>query len=104
MTEFHLGITMHFHSAAPSTDDQFEAFLDEVYTRFEEIDLHVNLTARITDRVASFAATVEASDIEAAISDFLVHVRTALHAADCATHNWPAFTPTRRSVHELVDA
>lgn len=104
MTAYHLGVSMDFHSSVPSTDDQFEAFLDEVYARFEEIDREINLTARIRDRVASFAATVAAPDFETAISQFMVDVRTALHAANCATRDWPDFTATKRTVRELQDA
>ena len=32
MSEFHLGVEMTFTSTRPSTDDEFDAFIDEVVT------------------------------------------------------------------------
>lgn len=104
MTSFHLAVETRFTSIPESTDDQFEAFLDEALASFEEIGVAVDLSARFTERVADFAATIDADDYESAVNTFLVALRTALHAAGCSTPGWPRFEPKSRTVRELQDA
>lgn len=102
MTEFLLGIEVAFASVPPSTDEQFEAFLDEVLVQLENIDRDVSLVARVTERVASFAISVDSED--GAEARFLVDLRTALHAAGCRTADWPEFVVREQAVKELQPA
>lgn len=103
MAEFHLAVEMTFVSTPHGTDEQFEAFLDEVIARLDEIGRDVSLAARLTDRVADFAISVEANAFALAASGFLVDLRTALHATGCVTADWPKFMPTEHVVRELLD-
>ena len=93
-----------FTSAQPATDEQFEAFLDEVVRQLGNIDCEVNLGARLSDRFAEFATVIAAHDFPSATSMFLGDLRTALHAAGCDTAKWPRFEPGEHTVRELQDA
>jgi hypothetical protein len=99
----HLAVEMRFESTSVSNDDQFEGFLDEVVAQLDNIGCEVDLAARLADRVADFAATIEADNFEDAAYRFLSDVRTALHAAGCVTKGWPVFRPQDRVVRELQD-
>lgn len=101
MIDYHLSVEMGFTSVNKSTDEQFEAFLDEVYAHFTTLGRDVNLAARFRDRVADFATIVPADDFETAVNAFLSEVRTALHVAGCSTAGWPRFEPNSRTVREL---
>lgn len=105
MKEYHLAAEMSFDADGPTpTDEQFEAFLDEMCDQLDAIDREVHLTARLRDRVASFGMTYEADSYEEAANQLLADMRTALHAAGCPTPGWPRFEPKRRSLRELEDA
>lgn len=104
MTEYHLAVEMTFKGTPHSTDEQFEEFLDEVLAQLESIGREVNLGARLRDRVADFATTINSTDFSLAASAFLVDLRTALHAAGCHTPEWPQFKATEHTVRELQDA
>jgi hypothetical protein len=100
----HLAVEMSFKTASGRDgDDDFEAFLDQVLTQLDAINREVNLAARIAERVADFATSIEAGNFEDAVSVFLVDLRTALHAAGCVTAGW-RWEPTHRVVRELQDA
>jgi hypothetical protein len=103
MSEIHLAVEMMFISDQPATDDQFEAFLDEVVNQLENIGCEVSLAARLSDRVADFAATITASDFSSAATTFIGDLRTALHAAGCNTANWPRFQAGEHVIRELQD-
>jgi hypothetical protein len=104
MTDIHLAVEMTFVGTPRGTDEQFEAFLDEVYAQLGTIGREVNLAARLRDRVADFATSIEADSYEDAVVAFLADLRTALHAAGGSTAGWPRFEPTGRTVRELADA
>ncbi len=104
MNEVHLAWEATFVSSKPATDAQFEEFLDEVVNELENIGRDINLGARLPERYAEFATSIEAEDFESAVSAFLIDLRTALHAAGCSTANWPQFTASARAVRELQDA
>jgi hypothetical protein len=104
MNEVHLAIEMMFISDQPATDDQFEAFLDEVVNQLENLGCDVSLAARLSDRVADFAATITARDFSSAATTFLSDVRTALHAAGCNTADRPRFQAGEHVIRELQDA
>jgi len=104
MNEFHLAVEMTFVSTPHGTDEQFEEFLDEVLVQLENIGREANLAARLQDRVADFAASVNATDFSMAAAAFLMDLRTALHAAGCHTPDWPAFEATDHKVRELLEA
>lgn len=97
-----LSVEMIFKSApTQNTDDQFEAFLDEVLAQFDRIGREVNLAARIGDRSAEFAVTVDAENFDNAFNGFMPDLRTALHAAGCVTAGWPRFEPQTTVVRDL---
>lgn len=104
MNEHHLAVEMTFVSTPHGSDEQFEQFLDEVLTQLEAIGRDVDLAAKLRDRVADFAATINALDFNMAAASFLVDLRTALHAAGCHTPQWPKFEATEHTVRELQDA
>lgn len=104
MNEIHIAVGMMFTSDQPATDDQFEAFLDEVVNQLNNIDCEVNLGARLSERFAEFAAAIEAHDFPSATSTFMNDLRTALHAAGCNTADWPKFEAGEHTVRELQDA
>jgi hypothetical protein len=99
VAEINLAVEIYFEG--DGTDDHFEAFLEAVLAQLDNIGREVNLAARIADRTADIDVCVIADDFEEAAYQFLVDVRTALHAAGCATHGWPTFKPSRRVVREL---
>lgn len=104
MTEYCLAVEIAFTSVPHGSDEQFEAFLDEVYAQLENIDRDVSLAARLVERVASFAITVDSENPHDDEARFLVDLRTALHAAGVATHDWPQFVIREQNVRELQDA
>lgn len=104
MNDIHLAIEMTFISEGPSTDEQFEAFLDEVMEQLDSIGRTVNLAASLAMRTADFAITISASDFPSAAQAFLGDIRTALHATGCITADWPRFEATEHVVRELADA
>lgn len=104
MNDFHLAVEMTFTSIRPSTDEEFDAFLDEVVNQLEAIGSSASLAARLTDRIADFAIEIEADDFPVAATAFLADLRTALHAAGCITASWPKFEATEHVVRELLDA
>ncbi|MFK3980120.1 hypothetical protein ACI2K4_07015 [Micromonospora sp. NPDC050397] len=99
----HLGVELTFESNPHGSDEQFEAFLDEVIDQLDRIGREVSLAARLADRVADFAATIEADEIEGALSLLLPDLRAALHAAGCSTAGWPEFIPKSPVIRELQD-
>lgn len=103
MTEFSLSVEMIFVSNRPTTSEQFEAFLDEVLAELQKLGYEVNLAARLRDRVADFAASVEADSYHQAEADFLTALRTALHAAGCSTARWSEFALKQQSTRQLQD-
>lgn len=104
MNDVHLAIEMFFVTTEPSTDEQFEGFLDEVIVQMDAIGREVNLAARLGERFAEFATSIPASDFPSAATTFLGDLRTALHAAGCSTAEWPQFEPSKHVVRELLDA
>lgn len=104
MNEIHMAVQMTFTTDRPATDEQFEAFLDEVVAQLENIGREVNLAARLGDRFADFATSVQGVDFQSAAAELLVDLRTALHAAGCATPDWPNFFPGEHVIRELADA
>ncbi|GAA0739241.1 hypothetical protein Drose_04050 [Dactylosporangium roseum] len=102
MAEVNLAVEILFEGNG--TDEQFEAFIEEIAVQLDAIGREHNLAARIADRTAEIDASFEADTFEAAVAAFLGDVRTALHAVGCGTPDWPTFRPTRRIVRELQDA
>ncbi|MGC5331936.1 hypothetical protein [Micromonospora sp. DT62] len=103
--EIRIAAEMTFFADQEGTDEQFEAFLDEVVDQLAAIGRgDVDLAARLTDRYAEFETTVEAADFNTACAGFIMDLRTALHAAGCNTADWPRFAPSQQHVRELQDA
>lgn len=104
MSDF-LAITIEFASVPHGTDEQFEEFLDNVHAELEKIGRDVSLSARLAQRVATFAIESDTDgDTDSTEARLLVDLRTALHAADCGTANWPTFVPRSQRVEELQPA
>jgi len=84
-------------SEAQDTDEAFEAFADRVYTALldlEKVDSGIcdpDITASLVERKMSIMMGVEASTHADAVRLFMANVRTALHAAECNTANWPHY-------------
>ncbi|TQS42457.1 hypothetical protein [Cryptosporangium phraense] len=76
----------------------FRALLDCLMEKFAEIGLpEVDYSGSLAQREAEFLMTVEASDFESAVIVAMGDLRTALHAAECATPDWP-------DVHTLTES
>jgi len=90
MTMHHLVAELVFvHTAS---DEQFEAFLDSVMDELDKIGHgDADLTASLTARRAEFLIGLEEDDFEDAAIRLLSDLRTALHAAQCRTPDWPIF-------------
>lgn len=72
---------------ANSTDQDFEAFLESILDELAKIGRDdIAITASLAARTASFTAF--GGDGEPSFDTFLAAVRTALHAANCATPGW----------------
>lgn len=97
-----------FVSPDDSDDDTFEEFLDLVLDELERIGRDdVDLSASLSNRVATFTVFGDGSEPE--IDKFFADVRTALHAANCATPGWETATlqieaQTKIDDNRLVDA
>ena len=104
MNEIHIAVEVTFVADQPSTDEQFEAFLDQVIEQLDSIGRDVNLGASLALRTADFAISVAGTDFPSAAQAFLGDIRTALHATGCITANWPPFQANDYVVRELADA
>lgn len=70
-----------------ATDDDFEEFLELVIDELERIGRHdIEMTASLASKNAVF--TVFGSEATPSVDTMLADVRTALHAASCATPGW----------------
>lgn len=70
-----------------ATDDDFEAFVDQVVEELEKIDREdIDVTATLSRRVIVF--TLFSEDDEPSTDAFLTAVRTALDAIPCGTPGW----------------
>lgn len=103
MRQHRIAIQMTFESNPHGTDEQFEEFLDAVQQQLDDLDREVQIAASLARRTAEFATTLEAATFEEAVNTLLVDVRTALHAAECHTGNWPQYVATDRNLQELQD-
>lgn len=104
MRSIHLAVELTFESDPHGSDEQFEAFLDEVMVQLENIGREMTLAARLVERVADFATVIEAEKIEDALAELLPDLRSALHAAGCVTAGWPEFVPKSPVIRELQGA
>lgn len=85
----YLELDLTFHVAAGSTDEDFEDFIDCVTDELAKIGRDkVDILATIADARVQFTDQVAERSIDAALQ-FLTDLRTALHAANCHTQNWP---------------
>ena len=103
MRQHRIAIQMTFESTPHGTDEQFEEFLDAVQEHLDELGCEVQIAASLADRTAEFASSIEAFNFESAVNTLLVDIRTALHAAECHTDNWPQYVATDRNLRELQD-
>ncbi|MCO5971727.1 hypothetical protein [Actinoallomurus soli] len=95
MTVHHLGVDLSFAPASgPDRDEDFDAFVEAVMDALcdlEKVDsglVDPDITAAIADRSISVVMGVEADTFRDAVRLFSANVRTALHAAECATPEW----------------
>ncbi len=101
MQQHRIAIQMTLESTPHGTDAQYEEFLDAVQEHLDNLDCEVQMAASLADRTVEFATSIEADDFESAVHILLSQVRTALHAAECHTDDWPQYVATDRSVREL---
>ena len=84
-----INLELAFVGRADSTDEGFEAFIETILEELENIERDdIEVTASLTQRTATFTAF--GGDGEASADRLLNDVRTALHAANCATPGWEA--------------
>jgi hypothetical protein len=83
-----LDLVLEFTPVGESNDDDFEAFLDRAIEELDNLDRDdIDVSAALADHRATF--TVFDVDWEQPdIDKFLSAIRTALHAAGCATPGW----------------
>lgn len=102
MTTFYLAADMQFISVPHADDEQFEGFLDTV---LEELDVigcvDADYSASLRDRNATFTMSVQAEDFPTGAIRFLGDLRTALHASECATPEWPTFHSRNQHIRAL---
>ncbi|WP_422770618.1 hypothetical protein ACN28C_28630 [Plantactinospora sp. WMMC1484] len=104
MRQHRIAIQMTLESTPHGTDEQFEEFLDAVQEHLDGLDGEIQMAASLAERTVEFATSIEAPDFESAANSLLVHLRTALHAAECHTDDWPQYVATERNLRELQDA
>lgn len=101
MTVHYLHMGMGF-AAVPEdndTDEGFDAFTDKVMDELmnlQDVDdgiIDPDVTVRITDRYLEVSMGIEADSCRDASRLFSANVRTALHAAECFTPDWPTYRP-----------
>ncbi|NMF09337.1 hypothetical protein [Corynebacterium xerosis] len=68
--------------------EPFDEFLDRVIDEAEKIDLELDYGANLEDLRATWHITVDAEGHLEALISATTALRTALHAAHCATPNW----------------
>lgn len=73
------------------TDDAFEALLGAVIDELESLGVEADYTAALSAREVTFDWEVAGTDLATA-EGAMSALRTALHAADCATPQWPRGT------------
>lgn len=89
---YYLATDLTFMSTPDARDEQFEAFLDCVMAELERIGHpDADLAASLTARTAEILMGVVADTFEDAAIIMLSDLRTALHAAQCCTPDWPLF-------------
>lgn len=100
MTVYGLQVDLGFVcGGADDTDEAFDAFTDRVMDALcdlAEADTGVvdpDISARLADRSLSILIGIEADSFKDALRLFSANVRTALHAAECHTPDWPTFRP-----------
>ncbi|MET7705442.1 hypothetical protein [Micromonospora sp. NPDC005413] len=104
MRQHRIAIQMTFEGTPHGTDEQYEEFLDAVQEHLDRLGREVQMAASLVDRTAEFATSIEAPDFESAVNTLLVDLRTALHASECHTDDWPQYVATDRSLQELQEA
>lgn len=99
-----------FASDRPDSGDDFDAFLDEVLDHLYDLAdkdgglVDPTMTGSMATKRVNIMMGVEADSSQDAARIFSANVRSALHAAECATPGWPTFKPTQELKTELVPA
>lgn len=101
MNEYMISVDAAFVGPPNATDDDFERFINATAREFEAIGCEVVVLATAAQQRADFTALVEGETELAALSSYLVNLRTALHAAGCATPGWPVFAIRDQEVREV---
>lgn len=105
MSDYVIGVNCNFVSPRDADDDDFGRFLNLTAAEYEKIgDGDLQIAASLTGRSAEFTVIIPGSSQDAALAKFLVELRIALHAADCATPDWPTFAVRDQEVRELQPA
>jgi len=104
MNDYLISVEMWFVGPAESTEDDFEAFLNQVLAQLENIEREVTLAARLREKMADFGTVAEGETFDEALASYLIDLRTALHAAGANTQGWPQFVVKDQKAHELQSA
>lgn len=101
MNEYMISVEAGFAGPPGATDEQFGHFVNATAEEFAKLGGDLSVAASLTERTADFTALIEGPTEEDALARFLVDLRTALHAAGCATPDWPPFAVRNQEVREL---
>lgn len=102
MSIHYLGMKLTFVGPPGSTDDEFDDFTDRLMDRLDELDcVDPDLTGSLVERTAVITMGVEADDEQDAMWRFLGVLRTALHAAECNTAEWPKFVVLEQTTQDV---
>lgn len=102
MSDYVIAIVAEFVGPPGASDEAFERFIDTAQAEFEKIsDGDLSIAASLTGRTADFSAVIPGESKDDALATFLVDLRTALHAAGCATPVWPSFAVLEQRLKEL---
>lgn len=85
----YLELDITFTTPEDTTDVDFEAFIDCVLEELSSIGrTEVDVLAILAEARVQFTDRVPERSIDQTVN-FLADLRTALHAANCLTANWP---------------
>jgi hypothetical protein len=101
----YLAVGMQFvNPDGTATEEDFEAFLDRVIEELDNLGSEADVTSSLARMDAEFGVGIESETFEDATASFLTALRTALHAAECNTADWPEFEAHERVIRELDPA
>ncbi|MGO1866555.1 MAG: hypothetical protein ACTH1D_01790 [Mycobacteriaceae bacterium] len=87
-----------------SSTEAFDDFLDRVLDEFDALDVEADYLADLSTLSATWTVSVPAADNMVGMVSALTALRTALHAAQCATADWTTLDDIRAEAERPSDA